>query len=154
MRLVYVFRFSSPFSELSLLTRVPWMRTESMSSTTRNSSLQQTTWETFMKIIGAIQVLRNTFFFCKFYTHPSPRIANNVRPCTFVIRADPYTPPLRYVTRERPLKGKGMILYSVVSIPLDHSNRSHFTSWQTCSFRHQLHFSGKHSATLHLLRND
>ena len=30
----------------------------------------------------------------------------------------------------------------------------HFTPWQTCSFRHQLDFSGKHSAMLQLLRKD
>ena len=30
----------------------------------------------------------------------------------------------------------------------------HFTPWQTCSFQHQLDFSGKQSATLQLLRVD
>ena len=44
-------------------------------------------------------------------------------------------------------KGKGMCLYSAVSSPLDSSKR--FTlilHWQTCSFRHQLGFSWKHSS--------
>ena len=42
---------------------------------------------------------------------------------------------------------KGMFLYSAVSSPLDRSSQStlHFTPWQTCSFQHQLGFSGKHS---------
>ena len=33
-------------------------------------------------------------------------------------------------------------------------NTLHFTPWQTCSFRHQLNFSGKHLATQQLLRED
>ena len=37
---------------------------------------------------------------------------------------------------------KGMFLYSAVS---------NFTPWQTCSFRQQLQFSGKHSAMPQLL---
>ena len=45
---------------------------------------------------------------------------------------------------------KGMFLYSAVSSPLDRSK--HFTPWQTCSFRHQVEFSGKRSVTLHAAR--
>ena len=44
-------------------------------------------------------------------------------------------------------KKKGMFLYSAVPSPLDRSKR--FTlilPWQTCSFRHQLGFSRKHSS--------
>ena len=44
-------------------------------------------------------------------------------------------------------KGKGMFLYSAVSSPLDRSNSfTLFLPWQTCSFRHQLGFSWKHSS--------
>ena len=43
-------------------------------------------------------------------------------------------------------RGKGMFLYSAVSSPLDSSKRfTLFLPWQTCSFRHQLGFSWKHS---------
>ena len=31
---------------------------------------------------------------------------------------------------------------------------SHFAPWQTCSFQRYLNFSGKHSATLQLFRED
>ena len=42
-------------------------------------------------------------------------------------------------------KGKDMFLYSAVSSLLDRSKRfTLHTLWQTCSFRHQLDFSGKH----------
>ena len=54
------------------------------------------------------------------------------------------------VTSRTPLlqsKGKGMFLYSAVSSLLDRSKRfTLFLPWQTCSFRHQLDFSGKHSS--------
>ena len=41
---------------------------------------------------------------------------------------------------------KGMLLYSTVSSPLDRSKSfTLFLPWQTCSFRHQLGFSWKHS---------
>ena len=41
----------------------------------------------------------------------------------------------------------GMFLYSAVSSPLDRSNRFTLSlPWQTCSFRHQLGFSWKHSS--------
>ena len=39
-------------------------------------------------------------------------------------------------------------LYSTVS---SLQSALHFTHWQTCSFQCQFDFSGKHSATLHLL---
>ena len=49
-----------------------------------------------------------------------------------------------------------MFLYSAESSPLDRSNR--FTlfapPWQTCSFRHQFGFSGKHSSHAAITRND
>ena len=45
-------------------------------------------------------------------------------------------------------------LYSAVSIPLDRSKRFTRHPWSTCSFRHQLDFYGKHSATLQSLRKD
>ena len=50
-------------------------------------------------------------------------------------------------------KGKGMFLYSVSS-PLDHSNRFTLLPWQTCSFRHQLDFSGKHSSHAAIMHED
>ena len=40
-------------------------------------------------------------------------------------------------------KGKGMFLYSTA---LNRSSDLHFNPWKTCSFRHQLDFSGKHSS--------
>ena len=52
-----------------------------------------------------------------------------------------------YVIKYQLHKGKGKFLYSAVSSPLDLSKR--FTlilPWQTCSFRHQLGFSWKHSS--------
>ena len=40
-----------------------------------------------------------------------------------------------------------MLLYSAESSPLDRSKSfTLFLPWQTCSFRHQLGFSGKHSS--------
>ena len=47
---------------------------------------------------------------------------------------------------------KGMFLYSAVSSPLARDRSKHFTPWQTCSFRHQVEFSGKLSVTLHAAR--
>ena len=49
--------------------------------------------------------------------------------------------------------------YIAVSSPLDHSKRFifkslYFSPWQTCSFQHQIDFSGKHSAMLQLLHED
>ena len=49
-------------------------------------------------------------------------------------------------------KCKGTFLHSAVSSPWDYSKQ--FTPWQTCSFQRHLDFSGKHSATLQLLRED
>ena len=50
---------------------------------------------------------------------------------------------------------KGMFLYSAVSSPLDRSKRfTLFLPWQTCSFRHQLGFSGNHSSHAAITRND
>ena len=55
-------------------------------------------------------------------------------------------------------KGKGntgMFLYSAVSSPLHPSKRfTLFLPRQTCSFRHQLGFSGKHSSHVATTRND
>ena len=55
-------------------------------------------------------------------------------------------------------EGKGMLLYSVVSRPLDRSKRfTLFLPWhynETCSLRHQLEFSGKHSSHAAITRND
>ena len=42
---------------------------------------------------------------------------------------------------------KRLFLYSAVSSPLDRSKRfTLFIPWQTCSFRHQLDFSGTYSS--------
>ena len=50
---------------------------------------------------------------------------------------------------------KCMFLYSAVSSQLDHSKRfTLFLPWQTCSFRHQLDFSGKHSSDAAITRED
>ena len=52
---------------------------------------------------------------------------------------------------------KCMFLCSAVSSPLDRSKpflKYNVPSWHTCSFRHQLYFSGKNSAMLHLLCED
>ena len=43
-------------------------------------------------------------------------------------------------------KCKGMFLYSALSSLLNRSKHIHFTHWQTCSFRHQIGFSGNHSS--------
>ena len=40
---------------------------------------------------------------------------------------------------------KCVFLYSTLSSPLDHTKRFTLHPWQTCSFRHQLGFSVKHS---------
>ena len=51
--------------------------------------------------------------------------------------------------------GKGMILYSAVSSPLDNSKRfTLFLPWQTCSFRHEQGFSWKHSGDAAIPGND
>ena len=47
---------------------------------------------------------------------------------------------------------KGKFLHSAVSSPWDLSKRFTLYSRQTCSFQHQLDFSGKHSSILQLLR--
>ena len=50
---------------------------------------------------------------------------------------------------------KRYVLYSAVSSPLDHSKRfTLFLPWQTCSFRHQLGFSWKHSSYAAITRDD
>ena len=49
-------------------------------------------------------------------------------------------------------KGKGMFLYSAVSSPWDCSNR--FTLHPLADLFIPIHFSGKHSAMLQLLRED
>ena len=50
---------------------------------------------------------------------------------------------------------KGVFLYSAVSSPLDCSKRfTLFLLLQTCSFRHQLGFSGKHSSHAAITCND
>ena len=50
---------------------------------------------------------------------------------------------------------KCMFLYSAISSPLDHSKRfTLFLPWQTCSFRYQLGFSGKHSSQAAITCND
>ena len=41
---------------------------------------------------------------------------------------------------------KGMFLYSAVSSPLARSKHFTLLPWRTCSFRHQIDFSGKHSS--------
>ena len=41
---------------------------------------------------------------------------------------------------------KCVFLYSTLSSPLDHTKRFTLHPWQTCSFRHQLGFSVKHSS--------
>ena len=48
--------------------------------------------------------------------------------------------------------GKSMFLY-IAQCPVRWTAQStlHFTPWQTCSFQHQLDFSGKYSATLQVL---
>ena len=58
-------------------------------------------------------------------------------------------------TQGQNVKGHGLFSCSAVSSPLDRSER--FTlclPWQTCSFRHQLGFSGKHSSHAAIKRND
>ena len=50
---------------------------------------------------------------------------------------------------------KGMFLNSAVSSPFDRSRSiTLFLPWQTCSFRHQLGFSGKHSSHAAITHND
>ena len=50
---------------------------------------------------------------------------------------------------------KGVFSYIEVSSPLDRSKRfTLFLLWQTCSFRHQLDFSGKHSSHAAIRRED
>ena len=49
---------------------------------------------------------------------------------------------------------KGTLLYTMVSTPWDCSKCFTVYSWQTCSFQHQLDFSGNYSATLQLLQED
>ena len=50
---------------------------------------------------------------------------------------------------------KGIFLYSAVSSPLDRSKRfTLFLPWQTCSFRHQLDSSGKHSCHAAITHKD
>ena len=50
---------------------------------------------------------------------------------------------------------KVKVVYSVVSSPLDRSKRfTLFLPWQTCSLRHQLGFSRKHSSYAAITRND
>ena len=45
---------------------------------------------------------------------------------------------------------------NVAQSPVHQTTQStlHFTPWQTCSFQRQRYLSGKHSATLQLLRED
>ena len=45
-------------------------------------------------------------------------------------------------------------IHSAVSSPWDCSKRFTIHPWQTCSFQHHFDFSGKHPATLQLLRED
>ena len=47
-----------------------------------------------------------------------------------------------------------MFIYSMISSSSDHSKRFTLHSLDTSSFRHQLNFSGKHSTTLKLLREN
>ena len=47
-----------------------------------------------------------------------------------------------------------MFLYSGVSTPLDRSRRFILHIWKTCSFRHQVNFSGKHSSHAAITRED
>ena len=51
---------------------------------------------------------------------------------------------------------KGRVLYSAVSSLLDRSKcfTRFIPRWQTCSFRHQLGFSGKHSSQAAIMRKD
>ena len=49
---------------------------------------------------------------------------------------------------------KCMFLYGAVSSPLDRSQRFELHPWQTCSFGHQLHYSGKHSSHAAITRED
>ena len=53
-------------------------------------------------------------------------------------------------------KVKGKVCFHVPKYPVRWTAQStlHFTPWQTCSFRHQVDFSGKHSAMLQLLHED
>ena len=50
-------------------------------------------------------------------------------------------------------KVKGKVCFHVPKYPVRWTAQGtlHFTPWQTCSFRHQVDFSGKHSAILQLL---
>ena len=55
--------------------------------------------------------------------------------------------PIFFILINKKIKGKGMFVYSAVSSPLDFSKRFNlFLPWQTCSFRHKLGFSWKHSS--------
>ena len=45
----------------------------------------------------------------------------------------------------------GTFLHSTVFSPSDFSEHFTLHPWQTCSFRHHIDFSGKHSASLQLL---
>ena len=47
-----------------------------------------------------------------------------------------------------------MFIYNAVSSPWDCSKRFTIRPWQTRSFQRHLDFSGKHSATMQLLRED
>ena len=64
----------------------------------------------------------------------------------FPLKADPNPPTCKY---------EGVFLYSAMLSHLDRSKRfTHFIPWQTCPFRHQRGFSGKHSSHAAITRND
>ena len=66
-----------------------------------------------------------------------------------------------WTSTQNPCRKKGyvwlkvrFIQRSIQSIGHSNSKRLHFTPWQTCSFRHQLGFSGKHSSDAAITRED
>ena len=61
---------------------------------------------------------------------------------------------VKIIISNMPNSKKGKFLYNAVSSPWDCSKRFTLHPWQTCSFQHHFDLSGKHSATLQLLRED
>ena len=62
-------------------------------------------------------------------------------------RPDSYWPPIVILDRiNQFLPSKKYFFTAQYSVDWTTQNALHFTPWQTCSFRHQLDFSGKHSS--------
>ena len=74
-------------------------------------------------------------------------------PCTVL---HPHNYFMVLLTNYKVSKYKLKVCFHIAQYPVHWTAQSalHFTPWQTCSFRHQLGFSGKHSSHAAITRND